>query len=56
MATFQVPAWFNIEADSAQEAWDRIEIALRQVVDTMYEREPALNDFVVEEPTFISED
>ena len=47
MKTFQVPVWFNIQAETQDEAWERI-------MQMMQHRSEY--DFVVEEPVEIPEE
>ena len=53
MATFQVPVWFNIEADDHIDAGESIITALNQASLIIEETEPRIRDWVVEEPVHI---
>lgn len=46
MATFQVPVWFNVEADDAEQALEKVEDALEFAIqDTDEESARALSEF-----------
>jgi hypothetical protein len=51
MKTFQVPVWFNIQAETQEEAWQQVQTQL-----THYTPMPSHWEYVVEEPVEISED
>lgn len=51
MATFQVPVWFNVEAENAEAAWLKVRQALVNA-----EKAEQLPDYIVEEPVEIKEE
>jgi hypothetical protein len=51
MKTFQVPVWFNIQAETQEEAWQQVQTQL-----THYTPMPSQWEYVVEEPVEIVED
>ena len=53
MKTFQVPVWFNVQAEDQEHAWQKIE---RLMNYNLPAQQHMLTDWVVEEPVEISEE